>query len=207
MSSPRLFDGVRRALAALALAGLAFTSACADQSDSAVDTGAAAGTMAEGARASEPGQAADSNDAATLAAYDLEMENVDKYFAAYRNIGSALQSMSAQERAQLEFDASDTDLNGYIAKLESQPVLNNAIRQAGLTAREFSLILWSMLQSSMASQVMASQPNADEDSLANAMQVNMDNVRFMRDHEQEIRQKQQALDQELRAMGIAQEDS
>lgn len=207
MSTTQLLARARLVIAAFGIGGVVSVAGCADRTDTAGDTSSAAGNVAEGARASEPGQAAASSDAATLADYDLEMGQVDKYFAAYRNIGSALQSMSAEERAQIEFDASDTDLNGYIARLEAQPVLNRAIQQAGLTAREFSLILWSMLQSGMAVAVMETQPNVNEDSLAREMQVNMDNVRFMREHQAEIQQKQQALDQELRSMGIAAEDS
>lgn len=206
-SVARPFSGVRTetvrfAFLVLSLALAILLGACADSSDSATDTMAAAGAM-EGATASEPGTAAASSDAATLASYELRMEQVDKYFDAFRNIGRALQGMTPAEREALDFEASDTDFNGYVARLESRPALNEAIREAGLTAREFSLVLWSMLQSGMAAAVMQAQPNVDQDSLAAAMQVNMDNVRFMREHEAELQQKQQALDAEMERIGVA----
>lgn len=192
----------RAARFALSLACLALFSACADQADTAVDTAAAAGSM-EGAAASEPATAAATANT-SLAEYELDMEEVDKYFAAFRNMGSAMRDMSPEARAEIQFDASDTDFNGYVARLEAEPVLNEAIRDAGLTAREFSLVLWSMLQAGMANAVLQSQPDVNEDSLADAMQVNMHNVRFMREHEAELRQKQESLDAELRRMGVAQ---
>jgi len=190
----------RLACTALSIAIAALLGGCADGSDTAVDT--SAGAMTEGARASEPGTAAASADAATLASYELRMDEVDKYFAAFRNIGTAMQRMTPEQRQAVEFDATDTDFDGYVARLESQPVLNQAIRDAGITAREFSLVLWSMLQSGMAAAVLQMQPNANTDSLAAEMQVNMDNVRFMREHEAELRQKQEALDAEMRRMGL-----
>jgi hypothetical protein len=194
--SPR--PRARRAVVALCAAAFTMLAACADDTDTAVDTGAAAGAMETGG--------AETAGIATLANYDLTMDQVDKYFAAFRNMGAAMQRMSPQERETLEFDASNTDFNGYVARLEAHPVIERAIRDAGLSAREFSLVLWSMLQSSMANAVLQAQPDANEDSLARAMQVNMNNVRFMREHEGEIRQKQEALDQEMQEMGVVEED-
>lgn len=189
---------VRRAVVALCAVAVAALAACADGTDTAVDTGAAAGAMETGA--------AETAGTVMLANYELTMDQVDKYFAAFRNMGAAMQRMSAQEREALEFDAGDTDFDGYVARLEAHPVIERAIRDAGLSAREFSLVLWSMLQSSMANAVLQSQPDVNEDSLANEMRVNMDNVRFMREHEDEIRQKQQALDREMQEMGVVEEE-
>jgi hypothetical protein len=53
--------------------------------------------------------------------------------------------------------------------------------------------------------VLQTRPNANEDSLAREMNVNMDNVRFMREHDAELRQKQQALEAEMQAMGLESE--
>lgn len=194
--SPR--PRVRRAVVALCAAAFTVLAACADDTDTAVDTGTAAGAMET--------SAAETAGVATLANYELTMDQVDKYFAAFRNMGAAMQRMSPEEREALEFDASDTDFNGYVARLEAHPVIERAIRDAGLSAREFSLVLWSMLQSSMANAVLQAQPDVNEDSLANEMQLNMNNVRFMREHEDEIRQKQDALDQEMQEMGVVQEE-
>ena len=186
--SVRNFVVSRVACAATVIALLA---ACADSADT-VDT-AAAGTAASSDQ---------TTDLADITNYELRMEQVDKYFAAFRNIAAAMQRMTPQQREQLDMDAGQTDLNGYVARLESQPEVNSAIRSAGLSAREFSLILWSMLQSGMASAALQSRPELNEDSLAREMQVNMANVRFIRENEAALREKQQALEAEMRAMGM-----
>ena len=180
---------VRRVVGAATV--IALLAACADSADT-VDT-AAAGTAASSDQ---------TTDLADITNYELRMEQVDKYFAAFRNIASAMQRMTPEQREQLDMDAGQTDLNGYVARLESQPEVNRAIRDAGLSAREFSLILWSMLQSGMASAALQSRPELNEDSLAREMQVNMANVRFMRENEAALREKQQALEAEMRAMGM-----
>jgi hypothetical protein len=192
MHMPQGISMLRR-LATAALAAV-LLSACADDPDTAASGDAGGETAA--------GTAQQSTDLADITSYELRMEQVDKYYAAFRNIGQAMSRMSPAEREQLDMDAGETNLDGYVARLESQPEVNQAIREAGLTAREFSLILWSMLQSGMASAVLQSRPNANEDSLAREMNVNMDNVRFMREHEAELRQRQQALEAEMRQMGL-----
>jgi hypothetical protein len=168
---------------------LALLTACGERNDSVVDTGAVA------TAASTPGEA-------NLANYELTMEQVDQYFAAFRNIAVAMQRMTPAEREGLDLDASDADFDGYVARLEGHPALDRAIRDAGLTAREFSLVLWSMLQAGMANAVIQSQPDANEDSLAAEMRVNVQNVRFIREHDADIRQKQEALDAEMRKMEL-----
>jgi hypothetical protein len=182
--------------AANAAALVVLLAACAENVETA-DTGAAGGeAMAASAQTTDIGDIRD---------YELRMEQVDKYYAAFRNIAQAMQRMTPAEREQLNTDASTVDLNAYVAKLEQQPEINRAIRDAGLTPREFSLILWSMLQSGMASAVLQTRPNANEDSLAREMNVSMANVRFMREHDAELRQRQQALDVEMRDMGLEEE--
>lgn len=180
----------------VAVAAAVLIAGCSDGVDTADTTAAASSDVAASA------QTTDIND---IRDYDLEMEQVDKYYAAFRNIAGAMEQMTPAQREQLDMDASETDLNGYIARLEGQPAISRAIRDAGLTAREFSLILWSMLQSGMASAVLQTRPNANEDSLAREMNVNMDNVRFMREHDAELRQKQQALEAEMQRMGLEEE--
>ena len=205
LSCPAPTEGarIRLQLVRLARAGLCASlvgllAACADGSDTAVDTAVDTGSTQATAPASGEVE---------LARYELNMEGVNQYFTAFRNMGTAMQGMSAMEREALDFDASDTDFNGYVGRLESQPVLDRAIRDAGLTPREFSLVLWSMLQASMANAVLQAQPAANQDSLAAEMRVNMANVRFMREHEAEIRQKQQQLDAELERLGLASDDT
>lgn len=178
---------------ALCAATVAVLAGCADGSDSAVDESAEAGGAAA-ATADE--------DLRDVSNYELRMEQVDKYYQAFRNIGEAMKDMTPQQREALEMDASDADLDTYVSRLEGQPAINSAIREAGLSAREFSLILWSMLQSGMAVAVLNMQPNANQDSLVREMDANMDNVRFMRENEAELRRKQEALQADMEKMGV-----
>jgi hypothetical protein len=135
------------------------------------------------------------------------MDQVDKYYAAFGNIAEAMSRMSPAEREALNMDAGQSDLDAYIANLERSPQINSAIRDAGLSAREFSMILWSMLQSGMAAAVLQMRPNDNQDSLVREMNANMDNVEFMREHEAELKQKQQALEARMRALGLEDEES
>jgi hypothetical protein len=190
--SARNITAARVATAALAVA---LVGGCADD----VETADREAATATGSPATQ------TTDVGDITRYELRMEQVDKYFAAFRNIAAAMQRMTPEQRARLDMDAGQTDLDGYIARLEREPEVDRAIRDAGLSAREFSLLLWSMLQSGMASAVLQARPNANEDSLAREMNVNMANVRFMLEHDAALRQKQQALEAEMRAMGLGAE--
>ena len=178
---------------ALCTATVAILAGCADGSDSAVDETAESGGAASATAA---------DDLRDVSNYELRMEQVDKYYQAFRNIGEAMKDMTPQQRESLEMDASDADLDTYVSRLEGQPAINSAIRDAGLSAREFSLILWSMLQSGMAAAVLDMQPNANQDSIAREMDANMDNVRFIRENEAELRRKQEALQADMEKMGV-----
>jgi hypothetical protein len=186
----RLESITRLAFCAATVAALA---GCADGSDADVEETAEAGGAASATAAS---------DLRDVSNYELRMGQVDKYYEAYRNMGEAMKDMTPQQREALDMDASDADLDTYVSRLEGQPAINSAIRDAGLSAREFSLILWSMLQSGMAAAVLDMQPNANQDSLVREMDANMGNVKFMRDNEAELRRKQEALQADMEKMGV-----
>jgi hypothetical protein len=178
---------------AFCAATVAVLAGCADGSDADVEVSAEAGGAASATAA---------NDLRDVSNYELRMGQVDKYYEAFRNIGEAMKDMTPQQREALNMDANEADLDTYVSRLEGQPAINSAIRDAGLSAREFSLILWSMLQSGMAAAVLDMQPNANQDSLAREMDANMDNVRFIRENEAELRRKQEALQADMEKMGV-----
>lgn len=181
---------------ACAIAVVAALAACADGAETADTADTAAGTTTSA-----------STDVTDIREYELEMDQVDKYYAAFGNIAEAMSRMTPAEREALNMDAGQSNLDAYIANLERSPQINSAIRDAGLSAREFSMILWSMLQSGMASAVLQMRPNDNQDSLVREMNANMDNVEFMREHEAELKQKQQALEARMRALGLEDEES
>jgi len=49
----------------------------------------------------------------------------------------------------------------------------------------------------MAASVLKMRPNDDQDSLVKSMNANMDNVKFVQEHEAEITAKREAMEKEL----------
>ena len=78
-----------------------------------------------------------------------------------------------------------------------------AIRDAGLSPREFMMITMSFLQTGMAAAVAKMHPNANQDSLIRSMKVNPDNVKFYNENEAEITRKARELEDEMRRLGIS----
>ena len=166
----------------------------------AADSGAAPATSSTAA--ARQGDA----DLADVASYRLTMEKIDRYYAAQRNVATRMQAMSPAERAALDStdsgDNDDQSLDGIAAKIERVPVMAAAVREAGLSPREFATITMAMLQSAMAASVLQMRPNDNADSLVREMKANMDNIRFMRENEAALKQKQDAMAAEMKRMGV-----
>ncbi len=157
--------------------------------------------------ASTPAAAQAEGDLADVASYKLTMDKVDRLFAAQRAMAVRAQALSPAERAALDSagandDSDDQSLDGIAAKIERTPPMAAAVREAGLSPREFATITMAMLQSAMAGGVLQMRPKDNADSLVREMKANMDNVRFMREHEAEIKQKQEALAAEFKKLGV-----
>lgn len=157
--------------------------------------------------ASTPAVAQASEDLADVASYKLTMDKIDRLFAAQRAMAVRAQAMSPAERAALDSagsndDNDDQSLDGIAAKIERTPAMAAAVREAGLSPREFATLTMAMLQSAMAGSVLQMRPKDNADSLVREMKANMDNVRFMREHEAELKQKQEAMAAELKKLGV-----
>jgi len=190
----------RKYLAAL---GLIVAAACSGEKAASGD--AASGAAQAGAARSGEIELAD------ITAYRLTMNKVDAWMNTQRNVAKAVSAMSPAERQAFkarENDDDDTrdDLDAMVARIESEPVMAKAVRDAGLSAREFSLITMSIVQSGMAAAVLQMRPNDNQDSLIKEMKANPENVRFMRENEAVFKQKQQALQAELKAAGMTDDD-
>jgi hypothetical protein len=152
-------------------------------------------------------QAAPSGDAdlADVTNYELTMDRVEKYFAATVNIGRAMQQMTPAERAafeQTEEQEQMPSLDDMADRISEHPAVESAVRDAGLSPREYGLVAYAMLQAGMAQAVAAMQPGADPDSLARAAGVNPATVAFMRDNAEELGRRQQELAAEMEALGM-----
>ncbi len=187
---------LRIAPAFLALA--LFLGACGDAADSE-------GTdVAESPVADAPDGGSDA-DLADVTNYELTMDRVERYFQASINIGRAMQGMSPAERQAFEGPEDQEEmpsLDDMAARISANPAVESAVRDAGLTPREYGVIAMSMLQAAMAQAFSAMQPNADPDSLARAAGANPANVAFMRDNAEELGRRQEELAAEMEALGI-----
>lgn len=138
----------------------------------------------------------DTTDLAAVTNYRLSMEKVNKFFEAQRNMAILLKSLTPAQQEALSLEGSGS-MEEMAQKLSSSPEWASAIRAAGLEPGEYAILTMSMLQSSMAAAMLKMQPNSDQDSLVTAMHANMDNVKFVREHEAEINAKREAMEREV----------
>ena len=185
-----------------ALATLVALNACAKAEDG--------DQAADGQTAANAEQAQD--DLKDIGKYKLSMDKIDKYIQAQRNLGIAMSKMSPAEReaAEAESEAenanaeanNDPSIDGMTARIEKSKMMNDAIRDAGLSAREYTVITFAMMQASMALAIQKMRPNDNADSLAREMKTNPDNVKFFRENEAEITRKTTAVAEEMKKLGI-----
>jgi hypothetical protein len=178
------------------LAPLLLVAACASDADTAADSGAAAP-----AAAAAPASAGD--DLADVSAYELTMERMDRFYAVQRALGTRMAAMSPAEREALDV-ASDADdsMDETVRRLEGNETMAAALRDGGMSAREFTLLTAAIMQSGMAAAVLQMQPQANQDSLMREMKVNPANVRFLRENEAALQRKQAELQAEMQRLGL-----
>lgn len=193
---------MRYSRALIVLATLAAITACGSKGDAArVGDSANAPAAAAGSAAASSGSGAEQ--LADVTAYQLSMEKIDRYYAAQRGMMQKTQAMSPAERqaAEARNEGNNSGSIDEMARnIEREPAFNAAVREAGLSAREFALVTMAMMQAGMAAGIQKMRPNDDPDSLARAMKTNPANVSFLRQHEAELMRKQEALAAEMKRM-------
>lgn len=184
------------------LALLLLVAACSNK-----DAAPAAEGGATPAAAPSAGAGSAEADLADVASYRLTMDRIDRYYAAQRNVAKRVQAMSPAERAAV--DSTDDDesdgsqsLDGIAARIERTPVMAAAVREAGLSPREFATITVAMMQSAMAAGVLQMRPKDNQDSLVREMKASMENIRFLRENEAALKQKQEAMAAEMKRLGV-----
>ena len=178
------------------IAPLLLAAACASDADTAADSAGAAP-----AAAAAPASTGD--DAADITSFELTMERMDRYYAAQRALALRLKDMSPAERESFDVAAdADDSLDDMVRRYEASPTMAAALREAGMSAREFAVMTMSIVQSGMAAAVLQMRPEANQDSLMREMKVNPANVRFMRENEAALQQKQAELQAELQRLGV-----
>jgi hypothetical protein len=171
-------------------------------------TDSANGTSTPAAATPAASSSSGNQDLADISTYKLTMDGIDKFYAAQRNLGLKMKAMSPAEReaAKARGDESTSDLNSslddMVVKIDKEPVYAAAVREAGLSTREYVLVMMSMMQSSMAAGVIKMRPKDNADSLAREMKANPENVRFIQQHEAELAKKQTEMAAEMKKLGI-----
>ena len=169
--------------------------------------GGATGSSAPGAAAPASATTSGTKGDAELAdvqSYRLSMDKIDKMIAAQRILAAKAKAMTPAEREAMEArgeSASDPNesLDDMARKIDGEPMLRDAIREAGLSSREYVLITMSMMQTGMADGVLKMRPKDNQDSLIREMKANPDNIRFYREHQAEITAKSKAIEAEMKA--------
>ena len=140
---------------------------------------------------------------ADVQSYRLSMDKIDKMLAAQRILAAKAKAMTPAEREAMEArgeSASDPteSLDDMARKIDGEPMLRDAIREAGLSSREYVLITMSMMQTGMADGVLKMRPKDNQDSLIREMKANPDNIKFYREHQAEITAKSKAIEAEMK---------
>ena len=187
-----------RPLQVLLIAGFISLAACSKSDDSPASAGGASAT---------PAAASVNEDLANVGEYQLTMAKFDKYLAAQKNIGLKAKSLSPAERQAMEArqegrDNSNASLEEMAKNIEAEPVFEAAIRDVGLSPREFAVLTMSIMQSAMAAGVAKMRPNDNQDSLIREMKASPANVKFFRDNEAELTRKQKELEAEMKRLGL-----
>src|SRR5687768_3151062 len=125
-------------------------AACSKADDGA--TPAAANTPATAAQVAQGEE-----DLADIGEYRLTMDKFDKWLAAQRNVALKAKGMSDAEKAafaqQNEGNNNNASIDDMARAVSSNPVMNQAVRDAGLSPREYALVMMSFIQTGMAAAV------------------------------------------------------
>ena len=158
--------------------------------------------------AATPASSSGDHDLENVQSYELTMERIDRMYAAQRNMALKMKDMSPAEREAFQNqDAADPNasIDDLARKFDSNPAMRGAIRDAGLSTREFALGMFAMFQSSMAAAVLQQRPKDNADSLIREMKANPANVRFIQEHQAELTKKQKDMEAEMKRLGVSSE--
>lgn len=137
------------------------------------------------------GSSSSDSDTRELSRYRLTTADLRKVGVAYQNLKRITQQHPNLVETDEEEQSGDKSLDQMAAEIERVPQLRKAIEDAGLSAREYSVISLALMQASAANMLV--QQGAKPDSIAREIGTHPDNVRFAKEHEAEIARLQQAL--------------
>lgn len=142
------------------------------------------------AATAQPSYSASSGDAdlAEIQDYELTMDDIRMWSEATAELQRVIEA-NPQLAASLEEEESgsqdlDDSIDAMAERYESEPAVRDAIEDTGLSAREYAVIFWAMMQAGMAQ--FSIEQGADPAEVAREMQVNPANIEFVQEHEAEI---------------------
>ena len=189
----------------LAIAGVvtaALLAACSKgDGGSAGATGAAAAATPSASTSEQANE-----DLQDITRYELSMDQIDKFYAAQRNIMLKAKALSPAERERMEakgeINNNDASIDDMVRKVEDNALTRDAVRDAGLSPREYTMVTMALMQASMGAAVMKMRPKDNQDSLAREMKANPANIRFVMQNEKALGEKQAKFAAEMKALGI-----
>ena len=170
----------RNALIALLAAATTTLAACGRKSDATAESNAAAPSrpVSVAARSAGSGDA----DLREINSYRLTMDDVRKWSAIKKKADAM--KIEAKDTASNGADDDDDSLDGFEAKINATPKLKALVESEGMDPRDFAVVTWTMIQAAFIQ--MAVDQGASLDSLAKDKDVNVENLKFLKAHQQEI---------------------
>lgn len=169
----------RNALIALLAAATTTLAACGKKSDATAESNApAARPVSVAARSAGSGDA----DLREINSYRLTMDDVRKWSAIKKKADAM--KLEAKDTASNGADDDDDSLDGFEAKINATPKLKALVESEGMDPRDFAVVTWTMIQAAFIQ--MAVDQGASLDSLAKDKDVNVENLKFLKAHAQEI---------------------
>ena len=136
--------------------------------------------------AEAPDGTASEDDAQELSQYVLTVEDVRKWTEATRNA-----SKYVNKDEQKNDSDDDQSIDGLERQFSANPRVRAEIEKTGLEVRDYVIIMWTMLQASMAQYAI--DQGVSPDSVGATTDVNPANLVFIREHQQEIAEMQKAM--------------
>ncbi|HEX8430648.1 MAG TPA: hypothetical protein VF625_05140 [Longimicrobium sp.] len=170
--------------APLAVAALALLAACGSEAPSREAPGIAGQFVATAA--AEPAA-----EVAAPAEYRLAMGKVGAWIDAQRNL--ALVTF-ANPTLRAEGPAGES-VDAAAARLDASPELAGAVREAGLSTREYATIGWSVAQAEAARAAVAR--GATPDAAAATAGIHPENVAFLATHGADVERMKKAMQDEI----------
>jgi hypothetical protein len=160
------------------LLGMAIAVAACAKKDAANSTDTAA-AMSTPSGTSGTGSGVSADDKAALLSYRLDMNKMRQFATVVRTIGEYQKSHPGAD-VDVSLNGQE-DLDASAARIDADPVARDALRKAGISAREYVLLVSSYIAAGMSASMMEANPNARLPS-----DVSPENVEFVRTHKAEL---------------------